>query len=64
MNHKKLETLLAHFGTCGCKHHCAKEQYADENDQNEAKPNGRYSICEIEAEDCGIQIHKETMGDE
>ena len=45
--------LLSQFGTCECKRHCAREQYTPE-EAGEHKPRGRYSVCEIEAQDLGI----------
>jgi hypothetical protein len=52
----QVETLLANFGTCGCKYACQVEQFGDPNEADENKPNGRFSQCEIECEKLGIPV--------
>lgn len=55
--------LLEKFGTCGCKGHCEVEQYPEPSMQD--KPGGRYSVCEVEAQDLGIwEPVEETTDDE
>lgn len=52
---KQVQVLLGRFGTCGCKHDCAKEQYGGE-EANDSKPNGRFSQCELECAKLGIPV--------
>jgi hypothetical protein len=57
-------TMLKHFGTCKCDNACAREQYSDEAEVGEAKPGGRFSVCEIEAEKLGIWTPPEEEADD
>lgn len=60
---KQVELLLARFGTCGCKDHCQKEQYAAEEEANKNKPNGRFSQCEVECDKLRIPVPEKTEED-
>ena len=51
---EQLQILLGRFGTCGCKDRCQVQEHVDENARN--KPNGRFSVCELEADEHGIEI--------
>lgn len=51
----ELEFMAKTFGGCGCKNHCAREQYT-RDEAPEHKPNGRYSVCEVQADELGIAI--------
>lgn len=51
----ELQVLATKFGGCGCKHSCAREQYSRE-EVGEHKPRGRFTVCEIQADELGINI--------
>jgi hypothetical protein len=52
-----VETLAKHFGGCGCKTRCEREQACgDDGEWMDSKPNGRFSVCEIEADDLGVTL--------
>lgn len=51
---QKMEFMAKQFGFCRCKSACQVEQYADPDMQD--KPGGRYSVCEVEADKCGIKV--------
>lgn len=52
-----VETLAKQFGGCGCKTHCEREQACgDDEEWMGNKPNGRYAVCEIEAEELGVAL--------
>ena len=56
-----VETLAKNFGGCGCKHRCEREQSCGDDEEWMAnKPNGRFSVCEIEAEDLGVKVPKQN----
>ena len=53
---EEIEVLFKKFGTCGCKNGRAQEQYGGDPDWKERKPQGRFSVCGVEAGDLGIEI--------
>lgn len=59
---QQLRILALRFGGCGCKNGCQIEQYADESMQD--KPNGRFSVCELEADEHGIPLPGKGEDDE
>lgn len=52
---KQKQVLAKKFGGCGCKTHCAKEQFSVEQ-ADDMKPMGRFTVCEIEAEELGLSL--------
>lgn len=59
MNDKKrnMEVLARHFGGCGCKGRCEREQRCGDDDRwLDRKPRGRFSVCEIEAEELEVRL--------
>lgn len=50
---QQLEVLAARFGFCGCKDRC---QWEHGENGNDSKPRGRSSVCELEAEQLGIEM--------
>lgn len=55
----ELQVMASNFGGCGCKTHCAREQFSRE-EVGENKPNGRYTACEVQADELGIEYKKEA----
>lgn len=52
----ELLVLLERFGSCGCKERRETQQYGDAGAGR--KPGGRFSVCEIEADQHGLDIPK------
>lgn len=51
---KMLKILAVRFGFCGCRLRCQMEKYGENG--NESKPRGRYSVCELEADQHDIPV--------
>ena len=54
LSRAELEALARRFGGCGCKDRCPLEQYGESG--TDQKPNGMFSVCEIEADQRGVTI--------
>lgn len=57
----ELKVLANKFGGCGCKHACAREQYSRE-EAPDHKPRGRFTVCEIQADELGIDLPGRDAG--
>lgn len=59
----ELQVLASRFGGCGCKQQCAREQYSRE-EAGDRKPRGRFTVCEIQADELGICIPGRDAGND
>jgi hypothetical protein len=54
LSREQVEALAKRFGGCGCKDRCEMEQYGEAG--ADRKPRGRFSVCEVEAEQRDVKI--------
>jgi hypothetical protein len=59
---EELQVLLKRFGSCRCTEACPMEQYGE--DGADDKPRGRFSVCELEADRCGLLLPEAPPEDE